>query len=68
MITVNVGKNGLTATMVAEIKRQLERHGSIRVKLLPNVEDRKEVSKALGKQVNATVESHIGFIVVLKKK
>jgi RNA-binding protein YhbY len=68
--TINVGKAGLTENMVAEIQKQLKRHGEVRVKLLPGAgepEQRRELVEGLASKVGAVVTSKVGFVVVLKR-
>lgn len=68
MDTINVGKTGLTETVLAEIKKQLERHGELRVKFLPSCEGRKELVAALPALVGAKKKHKIGFVIILEKQ
>ena len=66
--TINVGKTGLTESVLTEIKTRIEKHGQIRIKFLPSAENRKELVAALAGMVDAKKVSKIGFVVVLAKK
>ena len=66
-ITLNVGKTGLSETVLAEIKRQLERHETLRVKFLPSCENRKELVSSLADRIGAKKVHKVGFVVVLEK-
>ena len=65
--TINVGKTGLSETVIAEIIRQLEKHGSLRVKFLPSCDNRKELVASLADTVGAIQRRKVGFVVVLDK-
>ncbi|MBI4150671.1 YhbY family RNA-binding protein [Candidatus Woesearchaeota archaeon] len=66
-ITINVGKTGLSDTVLEEIKRQLERHGTLKVKFLPSCENRKELVASLADRIGAKKVHNVGFVVVLEK-
>ncbi|MBI4144693.1 YhbY family RNA-binding protein [Candidatus Woesearchaeota archaeon] len=67
--TINIGKSGLTDSMIEEIKRQLQRHKTVRVKLLPAVgEERHAIVDSLAAKVGARVQSKVGFVVVLEER
>lgn len=63
--TVNIGKSGLTDAMVDEIKKQLKRHRTVRVKVLNSASDRKAILEALPLKTGAKIKSKIGFTAVL---
>jgi RNA-binding protein YhbY len=68
MHTINIGKSGVTANTIAEIKKQLDRHGEIRVKLLPAAgEERKALMARIAKEVHGKLVSSVGFVMVLEK-
>ena len=64
--TINIGKAGLTDNMVSEIQKQLKRHGTVRVKVLPSAEDRKAIVDSLAHKVGARVKAKVGFVVTLE--
>ncbi len=66
-ITINVGKTGLSDTILEEIKRQLERHETLRVKFLPSCENRKELVASLAERIGAKKVRKVGFVVVLER-
>ena len=64
--TVHVGKDGITATVVEEIDRQLKKTKLVKVKLLPALElDRKEAAAELARACSATLVEVRGRTVVL---
>ncbi|MBN2112263.1 YhbY family RNA-binding protein [Candidatus Woesearchaeota archaeon] len=68
---VRIGKSGLTDTVLAEIKKQLDQKGIIKVKILKSFigrEDKKEVAKKVAEKTNSTLVQNIGFVVVIAKK
>ena len=66
--TINVGKSGVTDNMILEIVKQLKRHKTIRVKLLPGAGDeRKALMAKIAHETGAHVESSVGFVLVLSK-
>lgn len=67
----HIGKNGITPTLVEEIKRQLKDNKLIKVKLLKSaVEEmpREEIAKALAEQAGAELIEVKGNTVVLFKR
>jgi RNA-binding protein len=65
--TVQVGKQGMTENTIAEIKKQLQKHKQVRVKLLKNSTATKEEALQLAEKVKGKVVKKIGKVVVLKK-
>ena len=61
--TANVGKSGITETVVKEILSQLKRKKLIKVKLKD-----KEMAKDLAEKTEATIILQIGKTVALYKK
>lgn len=67
--TINIGKSGVTDNMIAEIKKQLQRHDIVRVKLLPAAgEERKALMERIAHETKAKVISSVGFVMVLSRK
>jgi len=66
--TINVGKSGVTDNTIAEIRKQLKRHGTIRVKLLPAAgEERKALMDRIISETGAKVQSRVGFVMILSE-
>ena len=66
-ITINVGKTGLTDSVLEEIKRQLERHETLKVKFLPSCDNRKKLVSTLADRIGAKKLRKVGFVVVLEQ-
>ncbi|HSU72395.1 MAG TPA: YhbY family RNA-binding protein [Candidatus Binatia bacterium] len=67
MPTINIGKSGVTENTINEIAKQLDRHGTVRVKLLTAAGERKALMERITSELNAKVVSSIGFVMVLEK-
>ena len=64
--TVHIGKDGITATAVDEINKQLKRTKLVKVRLLPALEqERGEAAEALARACSATLVEVRGRTVVL---
>ncbi len=60
-----VGKNGLTPEVREHVDRELERHELIKVRFVDYKEDRREITEALSRELNAVLVSVIGNVGVL---
>jgi len=68
---VRIGKNGLTEGLIEEIKRQLEKNGIIKVKVLKGIfQDigKKKFAEELAAKTGSELIELVGFVVVLHKK
>ncbi len=67
--TVRIGKNGLTESVVEEIRAQLKKRKVIKIKFLKNTDrsDMKDKAEELAEMVGAEVVDVRGFTVVLMK-
>ena len=72
-VTIQIGKKGITENLIKEIKKQLKKKKTIKVKLLkPFLEDkpkkfRKEAAQTLAKETNSKLIDQVGFVIVLHK-
>ena len=69
-VTLQIGKQGLTASVLAEIQKQLKTRKIIKIRLLKSALedlDRKKFAEELAEKSNAYLVHQVGFIVVLKK-
>ena len=67
--TVHVGKDGITDTLVDEVKLQLKTRKVVKVKLLPSAgEEKKELAYELAEKANATMVDVRGSVVTLCEK
>jgi RNA-binding protein len=68
---LNVGKSGLTESMITEIKRQLQKQKLIKIKMrtssLEGV-DKKAFAKEIAEKTEAQLIEQVGFVLVLHKK
>jgi len=67
---INVGKKGITESLISEINLQLEKRGAVRVKLLKNFENRNEkdlVVKELAEKLKCRVKDVRGFVITLER-
>ena len=67
--TVRIGKQGITETVLKDIKTQLRRKKIVKVKFLPSAikGNKKELAQELAKKTGAKIVQQIGFVVVLQK-
>jgi len=68
---VRIGKQGITDTVVEEVKLHLKKKKMIKVKLLSNVakkENKKALAEELAERTNSEIIEQVGFVVVLHKK
>ncbi len=69
-ITLRVGKNGLTPQLVSEIRMLLEKHKTLKIKLLKSSLadiDRKEMASSIKEKSKARVVDMRGQVITLKK-
>lgn len=69
-IIVRIGKAGITDTVIAEIKKQLRKRKTIKVKFLPahaSGKDKKAFAIELAEKTKSQLVSQIGFVAVLKE-
>lgn len=69
--TMSIGKEGLTSSVVEEIKRQLRQKKLIKIKMLQalaEITDKKELAKKLVEETGGILIDHIGFTYVLADK
>ncbi|MFN3383885.1 MAG: YhbY family RNA-binding protein [Archaeoglobaceae archaeon] len=70
IVTVNVGKNGITESLLNEISLLLEKRGVVRVKLLKNSSMRNEKEKVveeLKEKLKCKVRDLRGFVITLER-
>jgi RNA-binding protein len=68
---INIGKGGLTDSVIEEIKVQLKRKKLIKVKFLKSAlikKDKKELAQELVDKTNAQLIHKVGFVVILYKE
>lgn len=72
VITVNIGKKGITEALLRELDNVLQARGVVKVKLLKSYREsaeltREEVAKLLSEKLNAEVIGVRGFVIALRK-
>jgi len=72
IVTVRIGKKGITDALLREIDRVLESRGIVKVKMLRNFReatgaDRFEVAKKVAEALNARLVEVRGFTFILKR-
>ncbi|WP_457549849.1 YhbY family RNA-binding protein [Archaeoglobus sp.] len=74
MITINIGKRGITEGVINEINQALEKHGMVKVRMLRNFRtitmkgtDRRELAKEIAKHVNGKLIDLRGFVLTFKR-
>lgn len=71
-ITINVGKKGVTESLINEINLQLEKHGVVRVKMLKNFREsagkhKKELADEISLKVNGKLVDFRGFVLTFER-
>jgi len=71
-IVVRIGKKGITEGLVEEIKRNLEKHKIVKIKLLKSYREtieksRQELADMIAKLVNAKVVEIRGYTLTLER-
>jgi RNA-binding protein len=67
--TVHVGKEGVTESLVQEVKQQVKMHKVIKIRLLPSAgEDKKAVALSIAEQAMVTMVDLRGSIVTVCQK
>jgi len=70
VVTVNVGKRGLTENLINEINLQLEKRGVVKVKMLRSFRagnDRRGLAKMIESKVRGEVVDLRGFVLMIKQ-
>jgi RNA-binding protein len=64
--TIHVGKDGVTETLIAEIKLQMKKRKVVKIKLLPSAgEDKKSIAEKLASDSEGTLVDVRGSVVTL---
>jgi len=67
--TIRVGKNGITDSLIEEIKKQLKKRKIVKVKMLTSfvkIKNKKEAAKEIALKTKADIVNMTGFVFVLK--
>jgi len=69
--SIQIGKNGITDNLIAEIKEQLKKKKALKVKILKTArteKDRKEIAAEVAKRTNSNLLQLRGNVFILSKK
>lgn len=70
-VTIQIGKNGVTAEQIKEIKNQIEKRKLIRIKILKSAvgeKSRKEIAEDIIQKTKAELIELKGLVLSLKKR
>ncbi len=67
-VTLHVGKNGITDSLIEELREQIRTKRIVKVKMLRSSGERKEVAEELAEKTGAELVEVRGLTVVLKRK
>ncbi len=72
VVTINVGKNGVTENLINEINLQLEKRGTVKVKMLRNFREtsgkhKKELANEIASRVNGRLVDFRGFVLTFER-
>lgn len=67
---LQIGKQGITQTVIDQAKQMIQKHKVIKVKFLPTAvtEDKKKLINELVEKTGAVLKKQIGFTAILAKK
>ncbi len=69
--SIRIGKSGITDGVVKEIKKQIDKKGAVKIKLLRSFiagKDKKKVAEEIAEKTKSKVVNMIGFVVVLRRE
>ncbi len=72
VVTINVGKNGITENLINEINLLLDKHGMVKVKMLKNFrmisgKHKKELAEEIASKVRGELVDFRGFVLTFKR-
>ena len=70
MVTINVGKRGLTESLINEINLQLEKRGVVKVKMLRSFRanrNKEELANEIASKVKGKLVDFRGFILTFER-
>ena len=69
VVTINVGKKGLTENLINEINLQLEKRGIVKVKMLRSfrTKDKKELAQEIASKVKGKLVDFRGFVLTFER-
>lgn len=70
LLTINIGKNGLSSNMINEIKDILKKYKQIKIKFLQNSAERDDFQNAIDtllQKTNSKLLKKMGFVLIIAK-
>jgi RNA-binding protein len=72
VVTINVGKNGVTESLINEINFLLEKRGAVKVRMLRNFressgKDKKELAREIASKVKGRLIDFRGFVLTFER-
>lgn len=72
VVTINVGKNGVTESLINEVNFLLEKRGKVKVKMLRNFresfgKDKKEIAEEIASKVKGKLVDFRGFVLTFER-
>ncbi|MEM1593291.1 MAG: YhbY family RNA-binding protein [Archaeoglobaceae archaeon] len=70
IVTVNVGKKGITENLLNEVSLLLEKRGIVRIKLLKNFSMRNEKERVVGElkeRLKCKIRDVRGFVIIVER-
>jgi RNA-binding protein len=72
VVTINVGKSGVTESLINEINLLLEKRGTVRVKMLRNFREssgkhKKELAEEIASKVKGKLVDFRGFVLTFER-
>lgn len=68
IVTLQLGKKGLTENFIEEVKRVLKKRKVVRIKILKSAREipKEEIAKVLSQKTGAKISKIIGYIIILE--
>ncbi|WP_290900327.1 YhbY family RNA-binding protein [Ferroglobus sp.] len=74
VVTINIGKKGITDEVIKEINATLEKKGIVKVRMLKNFRNftaggkhKKEIAQEISSKVNGKLIDFRGFVLTFKR-
>ena len=70
VLNINVGKNGLSVTALAEMNNLFKKYQSLKIKFLTSAIEREDINGAIEKIISSTqsrLKKKVGFTIIISK-
>ncbi len=70
LITIQLGKKGITDGFLEEVRRVLKKRGKVKIKILKSARTmpRKEIAEIIAKRTGAKISKIIGYTIILEEE